>query len=239
MLSNQRSIYKRARYSQYGLSLWIDATAIDLIQRDGSDKISLVEDRTQYLRHLNQPTQANKPLYVPSAINSLPAIRFNGVDQFLNMSDPTLSWLNASSFTIFYVATKTAQLSNSFVLGGTAAGTRANLATGYTASNTHKIVFGNDDASTIVPVKTVGQPELYNISFNAQTLERRVKRNGTTVGLGSSAGSLAGMTGQAVGRYLTTYGQFDLGELIIYNRTLSDYETGQVERDLISKWTIS
>jgi len=47
------------------------------------------------------------------------------------------------------------------------------------------------------------------------------------------------MTGQAIGRYLTSYGQFDLGEMIIYNRTLSDYETGQVERDLISKWTIS
>ena len=100
-------------------------------------------------------------------------------------------------------------------------------------------MFGGDDASTIVPIKTAGQPELYTISFNATTLERRVKRNGTTVGLGSSSGSLAGMTGQAVGRYLTTYGQFDLGELIIYNRTLSDYETGQVERDLISKWTIS
>lgn len=239
MLSNQRSIYKRARYSQYGLSLWIDATAIDNIQRDGSNKISLVEDRTQYLRHLNQPTQANKPLFVASGINSLPCIRFNGVDQFLNMADPTLSWLTASSFTIFYVATKTAQASNSFVLGGQSAGTRANLATGYTAANTHKIVFGNDDASTIVPLKTPGQPELYGISFNANTLERRVKRNGTTVGLGSSGGSLAGMTGQTVGRYLTTYGQFDLGELIIYNRTLSDYETGQVERDLISKWTIS
>lgn len=239
MLGNQRSIYKRSRYSQFGLSLWIDATAVDNIQRDGSNKVSLVEDRTSFLRHLNQPTQLNKPTFVAGAINSLPAIRFNGVDQFLNMADPTLSWLNASSFTIFYVATKTAQLSNSFVLGGTAAGTRANLATGYTATNTHKIVFGNDDASTIVPVKTVGQPELYTISFNASTLERRVKRNGTTVGLGSSAGSLAGMTGQAVGRYLTTYGQFDLGELIIYNRTLTDYETGQVERDLLSKWTIS
>jgi hypothetical protein len=239
MLSNQRSIYKRARYSQFGLSLWIDATAIDNIQRDGNNKISRVEDRTSFLRHLEQPTQLNKPTFVPAAINSLPAIRFNGIDQFLLMADPTLSWLNASSFTIFYVATKTAQLSNSFVLGGTAAGTRANLASGYTAVNTHRIVFGGDDASTIVPIKTAGQPELYTISFNATTLERRVKRNGTTVGLGSSSGSLAGMTGQAVGRYLTTYGQFDLGELIIYNRTLSDYETGQVERDLISKWTIS
>lgn len=239
MLSNQRSIYKRSRYSQFGLSMWIDATAIDNIERDVDNKISLVQDRTSFLRHLNQPTQLNKPTFVLSAINSLPAIRFNGINQFLNMADPTLSWLNTSSFTIFYVATKTAQASNSFVLGGTAAGTRSNLASGYTASNTYRVVFGNDDASTIVPVKTVGQPELYNISFNATTLERKVRRNGTVVGLGSSGGSLAGMTGQAIGRYLTTYGQFDLGEMIIYNRTLSDYETGQVERDLISKWTIN
>jgi hypothetical protein len=239
MLSNQRSIYKRARYSQYGLNLWIDATAIDNIQRDANQKISLIEDRTQYLRHLSQPTLANRPTFVASGINSLPCIRFNGIDQFMLMADQTLSWLNASSFTIFYVATKTAQASNSWVLGGQSAGTRANLASGYLATNTHRVIFGNDDASTIVPLKTAGQPELYGISFNASTLERRVKRNGTTVGLGSSAGSLAGMTGQAIGRYLTAYGQFDLGEMIIYNRTLSDYETGQVERDLISKWTIS
>jgi hypothetical protein len=46
------------------------------------------------------------------------------------------------------------------------------------------------------------------------------------------------MTGQAIGRYLSTYGQFDLGEILIYNRAVSDYEIGQVERDLISKWTI-
>jgi hypothetical protein len=239
MLSNQRSIYKRARYSQYGLSLWIDATAIDNITRDANQKISLVEDRSQYIRHLSQPTLANRPTFVASGINSLPCIRFNGIDQFLLMSDQTLSWLTASSFTIFYVATKTSQTSNSFVLGGQSAGTRANLASGYLAANTHRIIFGGDDASTIVPLKTPGQPELYGISFSATTLERVVRRNGKVVGLGSSAGSLAGMTGQAVGRYLTSYGQFDLGEMIIYNRTLSDYETGQVERDLISKWTIS
>jgi hypothetical protein len=239
MLSNQRSIYKRARYSQFGLNLWIDATAIDNIQRDANQKVSLIEDRTQYVRHLSQPVLANRPTFVASGINSLPCIRFNGIDQFLLMADQTLSWLTASSFTIFYVATKTAQTSNSFVLGGTAAGTRANLASGYLAANTHRVIFGNDDASTIVPLKTPGQPELYSISFNASTLARIVKRNGTVVGIGSSAGSLAGMTGQSVGRYLTSYGQFDLGEMIIYNRTLSDYETGQVERDLISKWTIS
>jgi hypothetical protein len=239
MLSNQRSIYKRARYSQFGLSLWLDATAIDNIERDANEKVSAFQDRSQFIRHLTQPTLANRPTFIPSGINSLPCIRFNGIDQFMLMSDPTLSWLTASSFTIFYVATKTSQSSNSFVIGGTATGTRANLASGYIAANTHRVVFGNDDASTIVPLKTPGQPELYSISFDATTLARIVKRNGTVVGIGSAGGSLAGMTGQSVGRYLTSYGQFDLGEMIIYNRTLSDYEMGQVERDLISKWTIS
>jgi hypothetical protein len=239
MLSNQRSIYKRSRYSQFGLNMWIDATAVDNVNRNVNNKVYLIEDRTSFLRHLSQPTLANQPTFVPGAINSLPAIRFNGIDQFMFMADQTLSWLNASSFTIFYVATKTASASNAFVLGGQSAGTRANLAAGYTAANTYKVVFGNDDAGTIVPLKTPGQPELYNISFNAGTLERRVRRNGNTVGLGASSGSLAGMTGQTIGRYLTTYGQFDLGEIIIYNRVLSDYEVGQVERDLISKWTIS
>jgi hypothetical protein len=47
------------------------------------------------------------------------------------------------------------------------------------------------------------------------------------------------MTGQALGRHLGAFGQFDLGEVIIYNRVLSDYETEQVERDLMSKWTIT
>lgn len=239
MLSNQRSIYKRARYSQFGLQLWLDATAIDNITRDVNNKISLVEDRTSFLRHFNQPTGANQPLFVPSGINSLPAIRFDGVSSFLNFSDPTLSWLNNTSFTIFYVATKTGQASNSYVIGGSASGTRTNLSAGYLSANTYRIGFGNDDSNTIVPVRPAGTPELYCIKFNTADNSRTVRRNKSIVGLGASNGALSGMTGQALGRYLGAFGQFDLGELIIYNRVLSDYETDQVERDLMSKWTIS
>lgn len=238
MLDNQRSIYKRSRYSQFGLQLWLDGSAVDNFEVDAQNRCSLARDRSQYLRNFDQSDDTKKPLYILAAINSLPALRFDGVDDFMNFADPTLSWLNNSSFTVFYVATKTAELSNSFVIGGTASGTRANLALGYLSTNTYRVVFGNDDASAVVPVATAGQPELYTLRYDISDNRREVRRNGSTVGLGASGGSLSGMTGQTLGRYLSNFGQFDLGELIIYNRTLSDYEIGQVERDLISKWTI-
>ena len=108
----------------------------------------------------------------------------------------------------------------------------------YNSINDINIVFGNDDINAIVPAVTPGQPELYAIRYDNVNNRREVRRNGVTVALGASDGAPSNMTGQSIGRYLSTYGQFDLGEIIIYNRAVSDYEMGQVERDLISKWTI-
>jgi hypothetical protein len=238
MLDNQRSLFKRARYSQFGLSMWIDGTAVDNFEVDVSGKCSLVKDRSQYLRNLEQPTSTNQPTYVIAAINSLPALRFDGVNNFMTFADPTLSWLANTSFTIFYVATKTAKATTSFVIGGQGVATRSNLASGYTIPTSSRAVFGNDDINAIVPAVTPGQPELYAIRYDNLNNRREVRRNGVTVALGASDGAPSNMTGQSVGRYLSTYGQFDLGEIIIYNRAVSDYETSQVERDLISKWTI-
>ena len=238
MLSNQRSIYRKTRYNQAGLQLWIDATAVDRFTVDVDGYCSQANDRTQFVRHFTQGTLANQPLYVLNAINSLPALRFDGTDDFMDFSDPTLTWLDNSSFTIFYVATKTGQPSNAFIMGGTNASQDSNLALGYINSSTHTVVFGADNANSIVPVAAPGEAELYTITFDATDNSRVVRRNGTVYGLGASSGQLSNMTGQALGRYLGQFGQFDLGELIIYDRPLEDYERSTVERDLISKWTI-
>lgn len=239
MLESQRSLFKRARYSQFGLQLWLDGTAVDNFEIDPvTFKCYLAKERSQYLRNFVQATPANQPTYILAAINSLPALRFDGVNQFMTFSDPTLSWLANSSFTIFYVATKTAKTGSSFVIGGQGVLTRSNLASGYTIPTSNRAVFGNDDINAIVPSVTPGQPELYAIRYDNLNNRREVRRNGATVALGASDGAPSNMTGQAIGRYLSTYGQFDLGEILIYNRAVSDYEMGQVERDLISKWTI-
>jgi hypothetical protein len=239
MLSNQRSIYKRNRYTQVGLQIWLSADAVQTITTTGVNLVSQWKDRTTNLRHFTQATDANKPLFVSNAINSLPAIRFNGTSSFLNFSDQTLSFLNSSSFTIYYVATKTAGASNQYVIGGQGAGTRNNLSAGYLSTNTYKVGFGADDTNAVVPVKTAGAPELYGITYSNVDNSRVIRRNGVVVGLGASNGSLTGMSGQTLGRYLTNYGQFDLGELLVYNRVLTAYELQQIERDLLSKWSIT
>jgi hypothetical protein len=46
------------------------------------------------------------------------------------------------------------------------------------------------------------------------------------------------MTGQAIGRYISSYGNFKVGEFLIYNRALQFAEYETVEKDLISKWSI-
>jgi hypothetical protein len=239
MLESQRSLFKRSRYSQFGLQLWLDGTAVDNFEVDPvTSKCFLAKDRSQFQRNFEQATSANQPTYVLAAINSLPALRFDGVNNFMTFVDPTLSWLANTSFSFFYVATKTAKTGSSFVIGGQGVATRSNLAFGYTIPTSSRAVFGNDDINAIVPAVTPGQPELYTIRYDNTNNRREVRRNGVTVALGASDGAPSNMTGQSIGRYLSTYGQFDLGEILIYNRAVSDYEMGQVERDLISKWTI-
>lgn len=214
MLESQRSLFKRSRYSQFGLQLWLDGTAVDNFELNTGNKCYLAKDRSQYLRNFAQNTAANQPTYVLAAINSLPALRFDGVNQFMTFADPTLSWLANTSFTFFYVATKTTKTTSSFVIGGQGTATRSNLAFGYTIPTSLRAVFGNDDINAIVPAVTPGQPELYAIRYDNLNNKREVRRNGVTVALGASDGAPSNMSGQAIGRYLSTYGQFDLGKLL-------------------------
>jgi plastocyanin len=240
LLSNQRSIYRKSRYPQFGLQLWLDGTAVEKFTIDEFNRCSLAEERGPFQRSFTQAVPANQPTYLDSAINSLPALRFDGSSQFMLFSDETLSWLSSSSFTVMYVATRTAKTSNSFVIGGQSTATRENLGLGYLTASSYRYVFQNDDITVPVPGSPVGQPELYTITFDSSNNERKVRRNGTLLGNDLSDGTLGtAMTGQSLGRYLSSFGQFDLGELLIYNRVLSQYERDQIQRDLASKWTIS
>jgi hypothetical protein len=154
-------------------------------------------------------------------------------------SDPTLAYIAGGSFTIAYVATKTAGASNQFVIGGQGTGTRNNLIAGYVSANTYKFGLGNDDMNAIVNVVNAGVPELYLLTFDGSTFERRTRRNAADEALGAASGVITGMTGQALGKYLSAFGSFALGELLIYNRVLTASEISGVERDLMSKWSIA
>ena len=237
MLSNN-IIFRRNRFTQTGLQLWLDASLPETVTRDALNKVSSWRDKSPYARNSVQATSASQPTFQLTGISGLPAINFDGVDDFLQFSDQTLGYIASSSFTVIYVASKPAN-TNTFVIGGTASGTRNNFTAGYVSSNTYKFGFGVDDQNAIVPVGIVGTPEIYTLVYSNADNSRRVRRNGSDVAVGASAGGLTNMTGQVIGRYSATYGAFKIGELLIYNRALTVGEYISVERDLISKWAIS
>lgn len=237
MLSNQ-IVFRRNRFTQAGLQLWLDAALPGTITRDGLGKVSQWNDKSGNQRHCVQATSANQPTFQSTGIAGLPAVSFDGVDDFLPFSDDTLAYVASSSFTIVYVASKPTT-TNTYVIGGTGSGTRNNLVTGYVSNNTYKFGFGNDDQNAIVPVGIAGTPEVYTLVYTNTDNSRRVRRNGSDVAIGASSGGLTNMTGQVIGRYSAAFGAFKLGEMLIYNRALTVGEYISVERDLISKWAVS
>jgi len=239
MFVNHRSIFRRNRFTQNGLQLWVDAALPGTVTRDGNNKVSLWKDKTINGRNFVQNTAAQQPTFLPTGINGLGAVYFDGTAFNMPFSDQTLAYIANSSFTIVYVATKTAGSANQYVIGGQGTGTRNNLIAGYVSANTYKFGLGNDDMNAIVNVVNAGVPELYLMTFDGITFERRIRRNTADEGLGAASGALSGMSGQALGKYLSSFGNFALGELLIYNRVLTASEINCVERDLMSKWSIT
>lgn len=219
------------------MQLHLDASLPATVIRDGSNFVSQWNDKSGKVRNMSQGTQANKPLFLPTGLGGLGALQFDGSDDFMTFSDQTLSYIAGRSFTIISVTSKPAN-NNSWIVGGTATGTRSNLYFGNLTSNTHRFGFYNDDQGSITTVAPTGTTEIFSMVFDSTNNQRIVRRNGSEVSRAVSQGSLAGMTGQSIGRYLSSYSSFKIGELIIYDRALQFAEYNTVEKDLISKWSI-
>lgn len=237
MLPGQRSIFRRARFTTVGLRLHVDAALPATVIRDGNNFVSQWNDKSGAQRHMVQGTLANRPFWNATGLGGLGALQFDGVDDFMTFSDQSLAYIASRSFTIVYVASKPAN-ANTWVFGGTNTGTRTNLYAGNLTANTHRTGFYNDDQGSIVTAATAGTTEIYTIIYDSSNNQRTVRRNKVEVSRAVTGGSVASMTGQAIGRYISSYGNFRIGEFLIYDRSLQFAEYEAVEKDLISKWSI-
>jgi hypothetical protein len=217
--------------------LHLDAALPATVIRDGSNFVSAWNDKSGANRHMTQATLANRPQWQSTGLGGLGALQFDGSDDFMVFSDQTLAYIAGRSFTIIYVASKPAN-NNTWIFGGTNTATRTNLFAGQLTSNTHRVGFVNDDQGSIVTAAPAGTTEIYTIVYDLSNNQRTVRRNRVEVSRAVSGGSVASMTGQSIGRYISSFGNFKVGEFLIYDRALqfSEYET--VEKDLMSKWSI-
>ena len=152
MLPNQRSNFRRARFTTLGLRLHLDASLPATVIRDGSNFVSAWNDKSGAQRHMVQATQANKPVFQATGLGGLGALQFDGSDDFMTFSDQTLAYIAGRSFTIFYVASKPAN-NNTYIIGGTATGTRTNLFAGnLTAKDVTEAITKGKDKATLTAV---------------------------------------------------------------------------------------
>ena len=236
MLTNQASIFRRARFTTVGMQLHLDASLPATVIRDGSNLASAWNDKSGKARNMAS-SGTNRPLFQDTGLGGLGALQFDGSDDFMTFSDQTLSYIAGKSFTMIYVASKPAN-NNTWIIGGTNTSTRTNLYAGNLTANTHRFGFLNDDQGSIVTAAPSGTTEIYTMVYDLSNNQRTVRRNGVEVSKAVSQGPVASMTGQSIGRYISSYGSFKIGELIIYDRALQFAEYNTVEKDLISKWSI-
>ncbi len=211
-----------------GLSMWLDASSINSndpaqVVTD-SNGIHLLNwlDRSLNNQRASQTTLANEPLYVPGGINGRPVVRFDGQSQYMYTSFP--QFLGDKS--IFVVQRRTS----------------AAVGTEISSSNGSGIFFSN-----IGSIETIGR---LNVAHDLQIqggigspILKSLIRSGTTETMRVDGTAASGTIPDAAGGNFTLssagypFGG-DVGEILVYNRALSDTERQSVENYLNSKWYI-
>ncbi|MES2960951.1 MAG: hypothetical protein V4694_01040 [Pseudomonadota bacterium] len=253
-----------------GLILWLDATAeksFDSAEREDNTAISTWYDINPTINPNNatQSTGASKPLYVMDAINNLPALKFDGSDDSLRLSNYGTSLTGvpetANNFTIFVVAKPNAtdSLETESTTGTVGTANKKYLlfpeqgAVTYPATSaagagiamgTNGITVYEHTASYVPPVlvyaTTATNPTIVEVDYTDKVPSLYIN------------GSVVRTTAQSPTSYVfptfniggsssySSYGFYSgyIAEIIIYNRVLLNDERESVAKYLSKKWGI-
>ncbi len=186
-----------------------------------------------------QATSGSQPQYVLNAINSLPALRFDGNDS-LNF-DATA--LEATPYTIFIVEQRRTNAANNFLLStSTAAG--IDFAFGYSSDTNlrFKHTFDNTDFTVAAYDANNLIPRIHTLLLNSAA-GARYYLNDSNVPSATNPTQInfiSGINGAAIGASLPDASFYvgDICEVIIFNRNLRDEERRVVANYLLKKYAI-
>lgn len=197
----------------------------------------------------NQTTAANRPIYTENDINSLPTVKFaESQSQFLNLPNGTVPYSN-SPYTIFIVAKADKSCSAAtgdcgLLSGGNfstnqANAFRYNLATaGQERAGLHNPWWGAD-ATTVSSSLPVTSPHIAVFYYNQK--ERRIIFNGSEQAITGATiiNNQATDVNNYIGRVANNeYLTGSIGEIIIFDRGLTEEELSSIEAYLSKKWGI-
>jgi hypothetical protein len=244
-----------------GLKLWLDASdAQTLYQSNGGslaaadgDPVGYWSDKSGSLNHSVQASGTSKPALKVAVKNGKNVIRFDGVNDFLDCGTGLGKPSNYTIFSVFKVAntlTRMTVCASGDSVGGTATswgaidisqgGVAGSL--GYGFGDGTNASFGRT-AGSIVSGGTFAQ---VTAKYTSGQTFQAFRRNGSDISIvtvvASSASSVGGTAYKFVlgqyGEYPGVYLNGDIGELIVFNQSLTQSDVQKVETYLNSKWSI-
>lgn len=211
------------------------------LKNDGSN-ISTWKDNNINAVNKNDATMttaANQPkLYQNAFYDSIPGLRFDGNNDYLNFN---LSKIVNSNYLIFIVEKRNNILANC-IIGGNSFGHNTAIHVGYFDNSPQYIRFAhfgegtNADFST--PAFKANDQVIHTFSFNGST-GKRYSKNGKIIGTVNQLAPLVSNNSVTIGKFGSGYYNGDLAEIIIFKRSLKTEEIEAVESYLGSKYGIS
>jgi len=257
-----------------GLRLWLESTLENSFARGTSSFTDMLNpDNNQAIGRWNdvnfqsnnptrnnaiQSTLANQPLFMRNGINQIPALFFDGTDDFIASTTDTSVLDN---FTIFIVAhplnpctintpsNSAGQTGQRYAIypqhgdtilpSSNAVGVGLSLCTNFIATVEHNT---NYIPYIISQATTINRPQQITIKYQNKTPYLYINSTNTYIGSTGSRLAFAGLSfggGRASG-FFENYGYFRgyIGEIILYDNDLDDNDRKLIENYLIDKWRI-
>ena len=221
------------------LVLWLNVSTLGLTN---GDPVSLWSDDSSTGNDVAQGTLANQPEYVAGGFNSLPVVRFDGVNDSLENASPLLPSGN-SDRTVFAVVDTTGDgtAGTVFDYGNNANGERLALVESDALTETSIAWWGHRWGIS----NFVTGPNLFTIlipSGSTLTDEAELYRDGSLLSSFSTSGSTQTLDTASsdliVGGAINNIGNWegDIAEILIYDRALSGAEQVAIEAYLSAKY---
>ncbi len=223
-----------------GLALWLDATdpANTGVQPANNSAISTWVDKSPSAHDVSQGTGANQPTYKTAILNNKPVVRFNGTTTYLQNTVIT-SLGTACSIFIAGTINDNGSAQGTFLeysLG--AASNTGNLMFYETGDIKFRVVSATIHKTTVyadaLPISTVinGYSDTSNVFLLTDGIQRDTVAGGNMDATNRiTVGSLAAL----IGIY---YLNGDIGEIVVYNSSISAPNRAKVTNYLRNKWGI-
>jgi hypothetical protein len=224
--------------------IWFDASSLSL---NNSDPVAAWTDISGNGNDATQATGSDQPTYLTGQINGLPAIQFDGTDDFMPFDG---SLITNTDYTVIFVGKRRTDNGQRVFLGGTTSSTNQNLHLYWEESNQFRAhQYSNDLQTDMVDPATVpdyssgtetGEFGIFStlLASSDASDQRRNYQNNHFLGSRSDDSQLSSYTGAAIGRYTTNFHDVDAAEIIIYSNALNDAQLQIVHQYLNIKYGI-